>query len=126
MTYDPAAYYPMGFDHRNMPVPMHGGAYEVPMDLYFPQSGPSMSCRSRNPTDVNQNFPINLKRNVFSFNQYEQEINAFLHHTTTSSSYQTNDHSIKSHRNHRHHRNNNEYHHKFSSRHRSKSREHRR
>ena len=56
---------------------------------------------------------------------YEQEINAFLRHTTTNS-YQTNDNSSKSHRNHRHHRDENDYHHKYSSRHRSKSREHRR
>ena len=126
MAYNSAVYYPMGYDHRNMPVSMHGGAYEVPMDYYFPQSASSISSRSRNPTNVNQSFPLNLKCNMFSFNQYEQEINTFLRHTTTSSSYQTNDQSIKSHRSHRQHRDNTEYHHKFSSRHRSKSREHRR
>jgi hypothetical protein len=108
MGYDPTGFYPMGYDHRSMPMSMHGGSYDIPMDMYLPQSTSSMSSRSRNSTD------------------YEQEINAFLRHTSTSSAYPLNDNTSKSHRNHRHHRDNNNYHHKSSSRHRSKSHEHRR
>ncbi|CAF2355305.1 unnamed protein product [Rotaria sp. Silwood2] len=107
MAYDPAAFYPVGYDHRGMPISMHAGGYEIPMDMYYPQPTTSMPSRSRNLTD------------------YEQEINAFLRHTTASSSYQNNDKNLKSHRSHHHHRNEDNYHYKPSSRHRSKSREHR-
>ncbi|CAF1085586.1 unnamed protein product [Rotaria sordida] len=107
MAYDPSAFYPMGYDHRGMPISLHSGGYDVPMDVYYPQPTPSMTSRSRNLTE------------------YEQEINAFLRHTTTSGSYQNNDKNLTSHRSHRHHRNEDDYHHKPSSRHRSKSREHR-
>jgi len=107
MSYDPSSFYPMGYDHRGMPAPMHSGGYDVPMDMYLLPPTSSTSSRSRNPTD------------------YEQEINAFLRHTTTSSSYPINDTSSKSHRSQRHHRDENDYHHKSSTRHRSKSREHR-
>ncbi|CAF1117421.1 unnamed protein product [Adineta steineri] len=104
MAYDPSAFYSMAYDHRNLPLSMHGG-YETPMDMYLPQPTSSISSRSRNTTD------------------YEQEINAFLRHTTAANAYQTNDNGGKSHRNHRYQ---NDYRHKASSRHRSKSREHRR
>ena len=53
MGYDPTNFYPMGYDHRGMPIPMHGGGYDTPMDMYFPQSTSSISSRSRNATDVN-------------------------------------------------------------------------
>jgi hypothetical protein len=52
MSYDPSGFYPMGYDHRSMPVSMHGG-YETPMDMYLPQPTSSISSRSRNSTDVN-------------------------------------------------------------------------
>ncbi|CAF5123965.1 unnamed protein product, partial [Rotaria sp. Silwood1] len=107
MAYDPTAFYPMAYDHRGMPVSMHTGGYEVPADMYYPQAPSSVPSRSRNLTD------------------YEQEINAFLRHTTASSAYPNNDKNLKPHRSHRHHRDEDNYHHKPSSRHRSKSREHR-
>ncbi|CAF3788101.1 unnamed protein product [Rotaria magnacalcarata] len=109
MAYDPAAFYPMGYDHHGMPISMYGAGYEVPMDMYYPQPAPSM--------------PSSRSRNV---NEYEQEINAFLRHTTTMGPYPTNDINIKSHRNQRRQRHEDGYHYKSSSRHRSKSREHRR
>ncbi len=56
MAYDPSSFYPMGYDHRGMPVPIHSGSYEAPMDMYHPQSTSSISSRSRNPTDVNSNL----------------------------------------------------------------------
>ncbi|CAF5125401.1 unnamed protein product, partial [Rotaria socialis] len=46
-------------------------------------------------------MPSSRSRNV---NEYEQEINAFLRHTTTTGPYPTNDINIKSHRNQRHQR----------------------
>jgi hypothetical protein len=58
MSYDPNGFYPMGYDHRGMPVPMHGG-YEAPVDMYFPQPTSSQSSRSRNTTDVNNKFYLN-------------------------------------------------------------------
>ncbi|CAF4391107.1 unnamed protein product [Rotaria socialis] len=109
MAYDPTTFYPMGYDHRGMPIPMYGAGYEVPMDMYYPQPTSSM--------------PSSRSRNV---NEYEQEINAFLRHTTTTGPYPTNDINIKSHRNQRHQRHEDDYRYKSSSRHRSKSREHRR
>jgi hypothetical protein len=55
MSYDPSSFYPMGYDHRSMPVSMHGG-YETPMDMYLPQPTSSISSRSRNSTDVKLKF----------------------------------------------------------------------
>jgi len=54
MGYDPSSFYSMGYDHRGMPISMHGGGYDVPMDMYLPQPPTSTSSRSRNPTDVNK------------------------------------------------------------------------
>jgi len=85
MVYDPTGLYPMGYD----PHSMHTGPYGDPTNMYLSQPAPNAA-------------------------EYEQEINAFLRHTT-SSSHKENDNGNKSHRNHHHH-----------SRHRSKSREHRR
>ncbi len=56
MGYDPTGFYPIGYDHRGMPIPMHSGGYDIPMDMYLPQPTSSISSRSRNPTDVNWNF----------------------------------------------------------------------
>ncbi|CAF1388418.1 unnamed protein product [Adineta steineri] len=95
MMYDPASAYPMGYD----PHSMHSGPYGDPTNMYLPQ--PSSS--------VSQNA-----------SEYEQEINAFLRHTT-SSSHKENDNGNKSHRNHHHYKTSS-----TSFRHRSKSREHRR
>jgi hypothetical protein len=53
MAYDPNGYYPMGYDHRGMPLPMHGGGYDVPMDMYLSQPTSSIPSRSRNSNDVN-------------------------------------------------------------------------
>jgi hypothetical protein len=53
MGYDPTGFYPIGYDHRGMPIPMHSGGYDIPMDMYLPQPTSSISSRSRNPTDVN-------------------------------------------------------------------------
>ncbi|UJR26435.1 hypothetical protein I4U23_007766 [Adineta vaga] len=108
MSYDPNSFYPLTYDHRGMPISMHGGGYDFQMDMYPPQCTSSTSSRSRNTTD------------------YEQEINAFLRHTTTSNIYPSIDNGTKSHRNHHYHRNENDYRHKTSSRQHSKSREHRR
>jgi len=110
MGYDPNGFYPMMYDHRGMPIPMPGTGYETPMDMYLPTGNASLSSRSRNPTE------------------YEQEINAFLRHTSGSSSYSTGESLSKSsHRSHRRHRDEDDYHSKSSSsRHRSRSREHRR
>lgn len=52
MAYDPATFYSMGYDHRGMPIPMHGSGYEVPMDMYYSQPPSSMSSRSRNVANV--------------------------------------------------------------------------
>ncbi|CAF0761482.1 unnamed protein product [Adineta ricciae] len=107
MSYDLSGFYPMGYDHRGVPISMHGGVYDTPMDMYPSQSTTSSSSRSRN--------------------NYEQEINAFLRHTTVPSTYHpSNDNGAKLHRNHRYNRNENDYRHRASSRHRSKSREHHR
>ncbi|CAF1656003.1 unnamed protein product, partial [Adineta ricciae] len=106
MSYDLNSFYPMGYDHRGMPISMHGGVYDAPMDMYPSQSITSSSSRSRN--------------------NYEQEINAFLRHTTVPNMYPSNDNGAKSHRNHRYIRNENDYRHRASSRHGSKSRERRR
>lgn len=56
MSYDPTGFYPMGYDHRGMPISMHSGGYDVPMDMYLLPPTSSTSSRSRNPTDVNSNF----------------------------------------------------------------------
>lgn len=56
MAYDPTGYYPAGYDHRGMPIPMHGGGYDVPLDMYYPQPAYPVSSRSRNPTDVDKHF----------------------------------------------------------------------
>jgi len=53
MSYDPTGFYPMGYDHRGMPIPIHGTGYDIPMDMYLPQPTSSGSSRSRNPNDVN-------------------------------------------------------------------------
>ncbi len=53
MGYDPSSFYPIGYDHRGMPIPIHPGGYDVPMDMYLPQPPSSTASRSRNPTDVN-------------------------------------------------------------------------
>jgi hypothetical protein len=58
MAYDPTGFYPMGYDHRGLPMPMHSGSYENPMDMYLPQSAAPLSSRSRNPTEVSAKFPI--------------------------------------------------------------------
>jgi hypothetical protein len=92
MVYDPTGLYPMGYD----PHSMHTGAYGDPTNMYLSQ-------------------PIQ------NATEYEQEINAFLRHTT-SSSHKENDNGNKSHRNHHHHHPSSS----SSSRHRSQSREHRR
>lgn len=52
MNYDPASFYPIGYDHRGMPISMHGGSYDMPMDMYLPQSSSYSSSRSRNSADV--------------------------------------------------------------------------
>lgn len=56
MGYDSSSFYPMGYDHRGMPVSMHSGGYDMPMDMYLPQPTSLVSSRSRNPADVNENF----------------------------------------------------------------------
>lgn len=56
MGYDPSHFYPMGYDHRSMPMSMHGGGYDIPMEMYMPPST-SSSSRSRNSNDVSC-FPI--------------------------------------------------------------------
>lgn len=53
MAYDPSSFYPMGYDHCGMSIPMHSGGYDTPMDMYLPQSTSCTSSRSRNTTDVN-------------------------------------------------------------------------
>jgi hypothetical protein len=88
MVYDPTSIYPMGYDAHSM----HSGTYVDPTNMYLSQ-------------------PIQ------NATEYEQEINAFLRHTA-SSSHKENDNGNKSHRTH--------HHHQSSSRHRSRSREHRR
>ncbi|CAF1063196.1 unnamed protein product [Rotaria sordida] len=100
MVYDPTGLYTMGYDSHSI----HSGVYNNdPMNMYLPQPPSSSSSISQNPTE------------------YEQEINAFLRHTT-SSSHKENDNGNRSHRNHHYH-----HHHNYqsSSRHRSKSREYR-
>jgi hypothetical protein len=67
MGYDPAGFYSMGYDHRGIPIPMHSGAYDIPMDMYLPQSTSSISSRSRNPTDVRENFLIKNTPCLFLF-----------------------------------------------------------
>lgn len=52
MGYDPSGFYPMGYDYRGMPLSMHSGSYDMPMDMYLPQSNAYSSSRSRNSTDV--------------------------------------------------------------------------
>ncbi|CAF0835628.1 unnamed protein product [Adineta ricciae] len=99
MGYDTSSYYPMGFD----PHSMHGAPYGDPTNMYLPTPVLSSSV-SHNPSE------------------YEQEINAFLRHTTSSSSHKENDSLSKSHRSHYHHKTSSS----SSSRHRSKSRERRR
>lgn len=84
MVYDPTSLYPMGYDSHSM----HSGGYGDPMNMYLPQTSSSISQNA---------------------SEYEQEINAFLRHTT-SSSHKENDNGNKSHRNNHHH------HHKPSSR----------
>lgn len=105
MTYDPTSFYGLPYDHRTMST-MGVTGYEHSMDPYFGQSGTSMS-RARNPVE------------------YEQQIDAFLRHTNASSSYSNSESSNKAHRSHRRHRDEKDYHEKSSSRHRSRSREHR-
>ncbi|CAF2709690.1 unnamed protein product [Rotaria sp. Silwood2] len=95
MVYDPTGLYTMGYDSHSI----HSGGYNDPMNMYLPQPSSSMS---QNTTE------------------YEQEINAFLRHTT-SSSHKENDNGNRSHRNHHYHH----HHRRSSSRHRSKSREYR-
>ncbi|CAF1355043.1 unnamed protein product [Rotaria magnacalcarata] len=93
MVYDPTGLYTMGYDSHSM----HSAAtYTEPMNVYLPQPSSSIS---HNTTE------------------YEQEINAFLRHTT--SSHKENDNGNRAHRPHHHH------HRRSSSRHRSKSREYR-
>ena len=52
MGYDPSSFYPIGYDYRGMPLPMHSGGYDMPMDMYLPQSNSYSSSRSRNPAEV--------------------------------------------------------------------------
>jgi len=57
MGYDVNHFYPMGYDHRGMSMPMHSGGYDMSMDTYMPQST-SSSARSRNSNNVNRNFVL--------------------------------------------------------------------
>lgn len=52
MSYDLSGFYPMGYDHRGMPISMHGGVYDASMDMYPSQSTTSSASRSRNNVDV--------------------------------------------------------------------------
>ncbi|UJR22636.1 hypothetical protein I4U23_025676 [Adineta vaga] len=106
MVYDPTSYYPMGYD----PHGMSGGSYGDPGNMYLPPPLPPSS------SSVASSVPHNPS-------EYEQEINAFLRHTT-SSSHKENDNGNKSHRNHHHYKTSSST--SSSSRHRSKSRERRR
>lgn len=54
MGYDPSSFYQMGYDYRGMPLPMHSGGYDMPMDMYLPQSSSYSSSRSRNPAGVSE------------------------------------------------------------------------
>jgi hypothetical protein len=83
MGYDPVGFYPMGYDHRGMSMPMHGGAYDMPMDMYLPQSTSSMSSRSRNSTDVRFNFLIKNHFNtlsLFPFSMNKRSMHFFVIH----------------------------------------------
>ncbi len=83
MGYDPVGFYPIGYDHRGMSMPMHGGAYDMPMDMYLPQSTSSMSSRSRNSTDVRFNFLIKNHFNtlsLFPFSTNKRSMHFFVIH----------------------------------------------
>jgi hypothetical protein len=53
MGYNTSRFYPIGYDHSGMPIPLHGGGYDVPINMDLSQLVSSTPSHSRNPTDVN-------------------------------------------------------------------------